>query len=124
MIIKIDIDQLKINQDDFDFKLKTLMRIRKLKTCKVDIYNTNKGFHIYIKADGELPALECLFWQIVLGSDPYRELFNYKRILNQNLNGEYWNVLFQLKKQGDIFVSKETFNKSYEVICNDKETNK
>lgn len=108
MIIKIDIDTKNFDIDEFDKKLKSLMRMNKISEIDVSCYETNKGFHFYLENKQEyMSAKDCLIWQLILGSDIYREIFNYQRILTQKLNGEDWNVLFELKKQNDVFVSKE-----------------
>jgi len=104
--IKIDID----DRNTFDIE-RFLWALRNLlatddnvKIEEVEVYETKKGYHIYLHLKQEIPPLQCLIWQCLLGSDINRELFNYMRIKDGDKN---WNVLFKRKWCNGYFSKEE-----------------
>jgi len=110
-ILKLDIDK-KFNKKtltEFITGLKSLIYISNFRYTRVDVYDTIKGYHIYIDVDNFLSDLEICFYQLYLFSDRNRELYNLRRVLNNDKN---FNVLFDIKyiiKDGKVEL------RSYEV---------
>ena len=117
-LLKLDIDK-KFNKKtlkEFITGLKSLMYISDFRYKKIEVYETIKGYHIYIDLDNFLSDLEICFYQLYLLSDRNRELYNLRRVLNNDKN---FNVLFDKKyivKDGKVEL------RSYEVK-NEKLTN-
>ncbi len=102
---------LKIDWDgeedqDFENKLKSILRIYHLTEAKVEKYKTKHGYHLYIEFNKKIPEIEMVLLQCLLGSDNFRELYNLERVKNKNRG---WNVLFKVKKKEGKVVSKEKF---------------
>lgn len=112
MMLKIDIDKKELSCE-FDNKLKTLLRLWGMNKAHVTIKGTYKGYHIYVLLPESLSDKDIIIAQLVLGSDVWRELFNYERVL---LNEEDWNILFKEKRKNNKIVSRETEYKMYEVV--------
>lgn len=117
-LLMVDIDK-KFNKKtlkEFITGLKSLMYVSFFRYKKIEVFDTIKGYHIYIDLNNFLNDFEICFYQLYLLSDRNRELFNFRRVLNNDKN---FNVLFQKKfkvKNGNVEL------KSYEVK-NEKLTN-
>ena len=65
--------------------------------CQIEIYETTKGYHIYLWTEGTQPsAIQKVLMQLALGSDYRREVFNYKRVCSKKIPPR-WNLLFVSK---------------------------
>lgn len=92
-IIQLDIDT---SIDNVRFKrIADILRYQ-YKILDVEVYNTENGYHVYIKIDRLLEDLELVSLQILYGSDIYREAHNLKRIKEDCWDN--WNLLFQRKE--------------------------
>ena len=87
-----------------------------------DVYETEKGYHAVIKIFPEaLHEAEIIALQLMLASDPMRELNNWKRIRGKFLGEDipkHWNVLF-MKKERKTEKAKyleEKINQIYEEL--------
>lgn len=58
-----------------------------------NIYPTVKGWHVYFETwkNAYIGSKELIFFQLMFGSDPYREMMNLRRITNKVRN---WNIMF------------------------------
>lgn len=84
---------------------------------QIRVYETARGFHIYLWSEGEKPKpIEVVIIQLALSSDYRREMFNYLRVWSKK-PPEHWNVLWKTKydKEGNI-VSREKRSKSARII--------
>jgi hypothetical protein len=110
-ILLLDIDK-KFNDEslkEFIRRLKALMHISGITYKNIEVLDTLRGHHIYIYVDNLLSDYEICFYQLFLGSDFKRELYNFRRI--QNGDKEF-NILFSEKyalENGQIIL------KSYEI---------
>jgi len=101
-VLKIDIDYKPNDVYEFSAKfadkLNFIQKFLGITVEYVEVYETEKGFHIYVYISEEIddPKL-IIILQLALGSDYKRELFNYTRANTTNWKGE-WNVLFKTKK--------------------------
>lgn len=75
---------------------------------KFEVYETNKGLHIYVKisSKNKLKNTDIVVLQLVLGSDYKREIYNWMRVRNGG-NVKYWNKLFKKKTVKGVVVSEE-----------------
>ena len=75
----------------------------------IDVYETNKGYHFYLKVKTErkLTSKDVVVLQLALGSDYKRELFNWLRVRNGRTSKK-WNVLFKCKYNSKKRISEET----------------
>lgn len=99
-MIKLDLDG---NKKDIKRKLKRihlLIDILELKLYKRRVFETNKGFHVEamirrnIARSVHLLDIEIIAIQSILGSDSFREAYNFIRVRNKEVN---WNILFEEK---------------------------
>ncbi len=110
--LKIDIDYKPENPlkfaKEFANKLKFTCDILKIEVEAVEVYETNKGFHIYvwINSKKELDNKDIIILQLSLGSDYKREIFNLSRVWSFD-NIAIWNVLFSRKYDNGVLISKE-----------------
>lgn len=111
---------------DFDFKPRSPKRfarelVSKLKFIQnyfgitvtdVEVYETNKGLHIYIGivSNVELTDEDIVVIQLALGSDYKREIFNWLRVRSKQ-DFKHWNVLFKVKYKNGEIVSREVKTK-------------
>lgn len=102
LIIKVDWDSKKLKP--LKSRLKTVLN--KLGTIvkfeQLKLKRTANGYHLYlgIFVPDEYPDnLTTLIFQLLLGSDYKRELYNYKRICKHIQD---WNVLFTAKYNGEL----------------------
>lgn len=92
---------------DIDFKdvkffkqlgkqLNTINYLSHIKPLSCVVYETNKGFHVYLKVSSKqkLSQLDLMFFQGLLSDDYKRELFNWNRLKK---NGDSENLLFYKK---------------------------
>ena len=121
-MIKIDIDgKDSMTKTERDNRIKSLLRISGLAKAKVHVYRTKRGKHLYISLWNEkgyardLSTEHSIIAQLILGSDPKRELFNLERTYKAPWL-DRWNVLFQVKYKNGKVVSQERFVKIYEVV--------
>lgn len=116
--LKLDIDVKEFNFVEFAEHLNFVLGVMGLQATDIEVCGTKKGYHIRIILDRELEeAKDIIILQLILGSDRNRELFGYRRVLNNVIN---WNVLFNKKttKQGKI-LSREKSNKSATKLLGD-----
>lgn len=86
----------------------------KLKLIDLKLYETKKGYHIYITIKNNIPDLDIIILQLLMQSDFQRELFNYQRV-KSGLFKKKWNVLFSEKQDyNNKIISKEKHNKKLE----------
>lgn len=75
---------------------------------RVGVFESNKGFHLYIDVADELTPVEIMLLQQLLGSDPNRELYNYTK---WKWGFKKWQMLFKFKyapqPDGTVYTSKE-----------------
>lgn len=84
---------------------------------QIRVYETARGFHIYLWSEGEKPKpIEAVIVQLALDSDYRREMFNYLRVWSRK-PPEHWNVLWKSKydKEGNV-VSREKRSKNARII--------
>lgn len=104
--LKIDHDNDHITDDDFISRLKAILPLYGVRSCEIRAFATVRGRHIYVDLDRKIPDLEIVLLQTLLGSDPYREIFNLERVRENQIKD--WNVLFCAKFKNGIKVSGET----------------
>ncbi|MCD6432010.1 hypothetical protein J7L33_04860 [Candidatus Bathyarchaeota archaeon] len=96
LLIKLDYDykdQRKIIEE-MDLIRKMLGRMFNLKSFEVK--ETRRGYHVKLKIEPliNLDNKDIIIIQLLLGSDKYREFFNWIRVKG---NQKHWNVLFDQK---------------------------
>lgn len=98
--IKLDFDGFKKAEHLFNFliKKKFVISFFKLKIKNIEVYNTNRGYHVYIDVENKLELEDIIFIQAVMGSDFKRECFNWSRIKKPYMDKTKINVLFKEKK--------------------------
>ena len=117
--ILVDIDykadsreKMKKIAEDFAVKMYYTSKILGLEFTDMEVYETAKGFHIYLDAESKRPLtpVEIIIIQLALGSDYKRELFNLRRA-RVWLDGEdldpNWNVLYKYKYNHGRLASNE-----------------
>jgi len=89
-------------------KLRFLQRFYGIYLKSIEIYETNKGYHFYLKVTTErkLNNKDIVVLQLALGSDYKRELFNWLRV-RRGQKFKHWNVLFKCKYENGLKVSEE-----------------
>lgn len=96
-MLKLDLDGKK-NIENRIRKIRPMLQIAGIRIhaghCR--IYETAHGFHAHIKIYNAklITDLEIVAIQSILGSDPYREMHNFARVIQ---NEKQWNVLFDQK---------------------------
>lgn len=120
----IDLDG---NESKFDDFLKKLWIIKYLnfQPRYIRVFRTTRGFHIHMKFNNLFSNLDIVALQAIMGSDPHREAFNYRRI-KEGLKD--WNVLFREKyiitvsEQGISreIASKEIFDEKLTKLAKEK----
>ncbi|MEO0303950.1 MAG: hypothetical protein ABIM64_01680 [candidate division WOR-3 bacterium] len=113
---------------DFDFKNRDLLkkilkkRLSVLRILGIDVlscfvFETCKGYHVYLKINGNFSYIEIIALQALLGSDYKREAFNLKRF--RSGLGKEWNILFEKKFDENgkkIYEEKELKDLSNEIF--------
>lgn len=107
VVLMIDLD----TKDDEE-KMRILWALRMLSPYvafkEAKVYETRKGFHIYIYVDQELDPIETIALQQLLGSDRNRGVFNYIRVKR---GFRKWQVLYKRKyakfEDGELELSEE-----------------
>jgi len=109
-VLKLDLD----GKQSFTEFLDRLWIIRGfgLAPKKVEVHDTENGFHVRMHCDNDIDDKTACFMQLALGSDYRREVFNWLRI---ERGCQDWNLLFKKKtivnKVGQtVQVSQETYN--------------
>ncbi len=121
-LIKLDIDGKDANPVDvgneIGFKLKKLSDVLDVTVEKISVYETKNGYHVYIEisTDIELDGKDVTFIQLFLGSDCYRELYNYVRCKIPNYSGKSFNVLFKHRIKGEDYGVEEITVNSIEML--------
>ncbi|WP_456471665.1 hypothetical protein [Methanocaldococcus sp.] len=64
---------------------RNIFEYKNIEIIDLEVFETSKGFHIYISINKEIDILEILFYQAVLG-DQHRELSNYCRALANQMD--------------------------------------
>lgn len=108
-IIKVDQDTNGRNpelKDTFSM-LSGILPLYGVRSCEIRSFATARGRHIYIELDREISNFDIVMIQLLLGSDPKRELFNLERLIQQK-DHPMWNVLFKAKYRNGEKVSFET----------------
>lgn len=106
-ILKLDIDGA-FDEKKFLKDLYKVARTLRIGMMYVSIYQTERGYHIYVNFHEKISDAGIVVLQLYLGSDRERELLNYGRIVR---NVKEWNVLFTLKRVNENVVSREKFIK-------------
>lgn len=73
--------------------LDRICRIAKLVGRRVHAVRYNKtkhGWHVLVVVSGRLEPLAVVCWQLILGSDVNRELFNFKRASGLDGTPVFW----------------------------------
>ena len=78
----------------------------------IKVYDTVNGYHVVISCANRLSDMEIILFQLLLGEDYRRGLYNYLKVKKGVLD---WNILFKEKYKinqlGDrIKVSEEKYN--------------
>lgn len=61
---------------------------------------TARGWHVLIELNQALKPLQVVALQAICGSDPFRECFNYVRVMSGRADKTRdWNILFERKLQ-------------------------
>ena len=100
--IKLDIDNKyimpKSTAQRISKRIKYVSNIINLKVNDIEVYETKRGYHIYIKVEtpAKFDARDITFIQLLLQSDWRREVYNWLRA-RADLQLPSWNVLFQIK---------------------------
>ena len=108
--LKLDFDFKIYNLSEFakQFvdKLRFLERFYGIYFKSIEVYETNKGYHFYLKVTTErkLNNKDIVVLQLALGSDYKRELFNWLRV-RRGQKFKHWNVLFKCKYENGLKVS-------------------
>lgn len=108
--VKVDIDYKPIDYDELVWRIGMIEEILDVRIENVELYETNKGYHVYADVEGDLDDKDLIIVQLALGSDYLRELYNLRRVKG---GAKRWNVLFCAKWKYDeekgewVKVSKE-----------------
>ena len=104
--IKLDIDSKDDNVvDTLEFKLRYILHYFKGHTATIMLYETFKGYHVYIDIDVVFSDTELVAIQAILGSDWLRELRNLNRVKHSDIT---WNILFDTKfKKGELYMEQK-----------------
>lgn len=114
--LKVDYDTHRHNPiQRFNFRMKYILKhMWWIRSVKVNVYRTKKGFHFYVyiewsKAVNDmklvLSPMGSILTQCILGSDWLRELRNFDRAMLQK--DVDWNILFSEKdKNGKMQYEK------------------
>lgn len=111
--MKIDLDCSEEQRvaviQELGYRLVKLDDMLKFKWVKSDISKTVNGMHakVFFKTEIPLDDKDIVFLQAFLGSDLYRELYNWRRVKN---GMKEWNVLFRRK-----YVTRELGDKRFYV---------
>lgn len=62
-----------------------------------EYHKTARGWHLTVQWNRKLGPGETVALQLLLGSDPDRELFNLSRLLRGGGRSKRWNLLFERK---------------------------
>jgi hypothetical protein len=99
---------------DFDgpavpvYRVAALARLLALRVEWARYDRTARGWHVVIKVRQRLTLIETVAVQAILGSDPYREAFNFARARTRP--APYWaaraNLLFERKVSDEISTDK------------------
>lgn len=91
-IIKLDLD----SQEALNEFMNRVWIIKNLglKIEKLECYETNHGYHIYLYLDNILTNFDILMIESLLGSDFRKQLYGYLKVKNGTKN---WDVLFKEK---------------------------
>jgi hypothetical protein len=95
-ITMCDYDRRVVNPEQRVFRVARLIR-RAVEW--MEFRKTARGWHLTIKWAGCFSPMETVAIQTILGSDPYREAFNFARVqfgVNVRIR-ERWNLLFKEK---------------------------
>jgi len=80
-------------------RLTALCRLMALHPVAVRYSKTRRGWHVVIRVRERLTLIQSVTVQAILGSDPFREAFNFARARTEP--GPYWasraNILFEQK---------------------------
>ena len=106
--LKLDIDRPKIPEKQLAERLMSLHRFLQFTNPQIVKRRTKHGWHIriYFQTEQKLDNVDIVFFQLFLGSDGNREMFNFLRVKS---GCKHWNVLFSGKvdAKGKL-LSKET----------------
>lgn len=91
--LKLDFDK-KFDRRGFFKRLHVLMKLFNFKIKINEEKKTRHGCHIRLWMSKKFENKDIVFFQLLLGSDWRREMFNYYRVLK---NVKHWNVLFKRK---------------------------
>lgn len=91
--IKVDIDH-EFNKYAFFRALSMISEIMGFEVMSIRLFRTSRGYHIEVHIDMILDRTMIILIQALLGSDRWRELYNFRRV---RLGRKNWNVLFEIK---------------------------
>ena len=86
--------------DDDPVTMATITRVAHIIGAKpewVEYDRTNRGWHVVICWDRTFKPAEITALQAILGSDPWREMYNLSRVLSGKTRSRRWNLLFEEK---------------------------
>jgi len=83
--------------------LACIIKVDKIKIDDVDVKETRKGYHILLKLKEPISKARIILYQLLLGSDTSREMYNYMRLRR---NAKDYNIFFIAKISKDG-ISKE-----------------
>lgn len=106
-LIYLDIDE-KQTPERIEMLNETIRRVSSMLHCRLElvaVHDTARGFHAIVNANWSdakpITPLETVCLQLLLGSDPKRETFNFLRARNLGDAPAFWrdrwNVLYSEK---------------------------
>lgn len=100
-------------------KLTFVYKYMGVRVTDIQVFETAKGYHIYLKAVSKekLRPIDIVVIQLVLGSDYKREAFNWRRVKGNSAVGG-WNTLYKFKFRGDKMVSCEEKTENARIMEN------
>lgn len=126
--LKIDIDekprQLKKYSELLSERLFIITKIYNFRLWlqSIKVYETIKGFHLYVKliSDKKVEDFEILQMQSSLKDDYIRGLFNMVRVKGGEQPRDYWNLLFKSKesKTKKSILFERSFFINYYFVAN------
>jgi hypothetical protein len=111
-VIKLDLD---FQYNDIPAVRRTIERLEPKLRYVMDCYNittftgsvsaTARGYHVYLRTTSNISDYDIVAIQFFLGSDVWREFFNWQRV---RMGTKNWNVLFKQKRKDGTVLSEET----------------
>ena len=71
--------------------------IQSLGFKKLEVFKTNKGFHVRVYVEKELTPEQIILVQLLMGSDLHREIYDILRVFDESWTVDEWNKLYTKK---------------------------